>query len=183
MVNTASAPATIDAATLNGDPSFAIAADDCSGVALGAGRRCTITIDFAPTAIGEAATELVIGIVGGRELSARLDGVGARPPQLSVFPASARGGQVVTVRGEGFPTGLVVEVTAGLVADDVVVDPTGAFAHPLVVMANTPSGPIDVMAAGQIDQFDDVVAEMFVRERSDDSGSSVLVGAGVNVRR
>jgi hypothetical protein len=39
------------------------------------------------------------------------------------------------------------------------------------------------MAAGQIDQFDDVVAEMFVRESSDDSGSSVLVGAGVNVRR
>lgn len=183
VVNSAPSSASIDTVTLRGDASFVVATDGCSGVALGEGERCTVTVDFAPTATGDASAELAVLVAGGRELTAALSGTGAAEPTLSVVPEAARSGQVVTVRGDGFPTGLSVDVVSNGETRTAVVGPGGSFSQPVVIMSGTPTGPLDLVVAAQVDQFGEVTTSIVVRSTPDRSGSSVLEGTGVNLGR
>jgi hypothetical protein len=162
---------------------FQIAETDCAAASLPSNGRCSVTIAFAPGATGEQSAQLVASLDGGTEISATLDGVGAEPPTLTVFPGVATTGQVVTIRGDGFPTGLTVELTWSGTTQDVMVDDTGGFAIPVIVLEHTRGGPAEASVAGQTDQFGDVTAEMLVTATSSRSQPGVLDGVGPNVSR
>jgi len=162
---------------------FEIVETGCTGQAVPANGRCSVTIAFAPSATGEQSAQLIASLDGGTEISATIAGIGAPPPTLTVFPGVARAGQVVTLRGSGFPTGLTVELTWSGNPSDVVVDETGGFAIPVIVLPHTRSGPASASVAGQTDQFGDVTATMLVTGTSDRSQPGVLEGVGPNIGR
>jgi hypothetical protein len=162
---------------------FEIVESACAGEAVPANGRCSVTIAFAPSMTGEQSAQLVASFDSGPEISATIDGVGAPPPTLTVLPGVARTGQVVTLRGAGFPTGLTVELTWSETTRDVAVDETGGFAIPVLVMPNTRNGPKTASVAGQSDQFGDVTAMMLVSATTGRSQPSVLDGMGPNISR
>ncbi len=162
---------------------FEIVETDCAAASLASNGRCSVTIAFAPGATGEQSVQLVASLDSGTEISATIDGVGAEPPTLTVLPDVATTGQVVTIRGDGFPTGLTVELTWSGSTQDVVVDDTGGFAIPVIVLQHTRSGPSEASVAGQTDQFGDVTAEMLVTTTTNRSQPSVLDGIGPNISR
>ena len=162
---------------------FEIAETDCAAASLPSNGRCSVTLAFAPTETGEQSVQLVASLGSGTDISATIDGVGAEPPTLTVLPGVATTGQVVTIRGDGFPTGLTLELTWSGNTQDVVVDDTGGFAMPVIVLPHTRSGPSEASIAGQTDQFGDVTAEMLVTATSSRSQPSVLDGIGPNIGR
>ena len=105
-------------------------------------------------------------------------GLGAPEPTLSVVPDVASSGQVVTVFGSGFPAGAVVDFSwnDGLVARDVPIGDLGGFSEVLVILPNTPGGPVDVHVAGQTDLFADVEASMLVTESSSRRSDTAVLG-------
>ena len=185
IVNTTPSAATVVGVRLEPADStgFEIVEDDCAGQAVPANGRCSVTIAFAPTDTGEQSARLIASLDSGIELSAALAGIGAQAPTLTVLPGVATTGQVVTLRGAGFPTGLTVELTWSGSTSDVVVDETGGFAIPVLVMPHTRRGPAGASVAGQVDQFGDVTATMLVTARTGRSQSSVLDGIGPNISR
>ena len=90
---------------------------------------------------------------------------------------------MVTLSGNGFPTGLTVDVAWGAGVQQVVVDDAGTFAVPVVVMSHTATGPATVSVAGQADLFDTVSATMLVTDTSTRSRAVVLDGVGVDIGR
>jgi hypothetical protein len=162
---------------------FEIVETDCAGQSLPVNGRCSITVAFAPEETGSQSAQLVAALIDGPEISAVLSGTGAPPPTLTVLPGVATTGQVVTLRGAGFPTGLTVELTWAGSVRDVVIDDTGGFAIPVVVMAKTNGGPKVASVAGQPDQFGDVSATMLVTARTSRSQPGVLDGMGPNIGR
>lgn len=163
---------------------YSIAATTCGGT-LVAGAGCTIEVDFAPTVEGVAGATLLATEDDGRSTSIALSGVGAPPPSITVIPGVAGPGQVVTVRGSGFPAGAVVELwwADGLVTADVAVGEAGAFDEPIVVLPNTLTGPVPIVVLGQVDLFGDVVGEMIVAGAGSRSNPAVRGGFGPHVSR
>jgi hypothetical protein len=162
---------------------FEIVENGCGGQAVPAAGRCAITIAFAPTDTGEQSARLIASLDSGTEVSATIVGMGAPSPTLTVRPGVATTGQVVTLRGVGFPTGLTVELTWSGSISDVAVDETGGFAIPVLVMPNTRSGPAGASVAGQDGRFGDVTATMLVTARTGRLQPSVLDGIGPNISR
>jgi hypothetical protein len=168
----------VQAAAVRLDPPtpapFAVVADTCSGALLAPGASCTVELSFAPVGIGSFTGLISFDLTDGTTVSATLVGEGTAEPILTPVPAVAAVGQVVTVFGSGFPAGAVVELTRGAVpgGDQVTVDPDGTFAHVFVIMPRTPSGPLTMTVAGQVDLFADVSAEVLVSDRS--SGSDAV---------
>ncbi len=167
-----------------GGAGFEIEETDCVGVSLPSNGRCSVTVAFAPVATGQQSAQLIASLDGGEEISATIDGVGAEPPTLTVFPAVATTGQVVTIRGSGFPAGATVELTwSGSTQDALLVDDTGGFAIPVIVSTHTRSGPSKASVSGQVDRFGDVTAEMLVTTTGNRPQSNVLDGVGPNISR
>ena len=123
-----------------------------------------IEVQFAPTAVGAASAFLTAELSDGSVVTASLSGEGTAEPTLDVVPEVAAAGQVVTVFGAGFPADSTVEFSWDVVAgsESVVVDPDGTFAHVVVVLPNTPMGPVTVEVAGQVDLFNDVEGELLI---------------------
>jgi len=94
-------------------------------------------------------------------------------------PAVAGAGQTVTVFGVGFPPGSTVELSqpGSSTTEPIVVDADGTFAHVVVVMPNTLTGPAVLGVSGQPDAFDDVAAELLVSSREATSADAALRGA------
>ena len=109
-------------------------------------------------------------------------GVGAEPPTLTVFPDVATTGQVVTIRGVGFPTGLTVELTWSGSTQDVA-STTMAVSRFRSSCSNTRQWAVGASVAGQTDQFGDVTATMLVTATTSRSQPSVLEGVGPNIAR
>ena len=185
IVNTTPDAATVVEVRL--DPAdttaFEIVEAGCAGDAVPASGRCSVTVAFAPTTTGEQSVQLIASLDSGTEISATLGGVGAAPPTLTVFPGVARTGQVVTLRGAGFPTGLAVELTWSGTTSEVAVDDTGGFAIPVVVLPHTPSGPASASVDGQTDQFGDVTATVLVTTTTNRPQPGILDGVGPNISR
>jgi hypothetical protein len=162
---------------------FEIAESDCAGTTVPANGRCSVTIAFAPDATGAQSVQLIASLDGDGDIVATISGVGAEPPTLTVTPGVATIHQVVTIRGDGFPTGLDVELTWGGSTQSVVVDDTGGFAIPVVLLPHTRRGPAGASVAGQPDQFGDVTATMLVTATSSRSQPGILEGVGPNIGR
>ena len=166
------------------DSSFEIVSTTCASSIPAAGR-CTVDVAFTPSAEGAETIALTASLVGGGEIVATVSGVGAPPPTLQVVPGVATVGQVVTLRGSGFPTGVTVSLSLldDIVDQAIVVDEAGTFDIPIVVLPNTPQGPIRASVDGIVDQFAEVTAAMVVTSTSDRSSPDVLDGVGPSVGR
>jgi hypothetical protein len=89
VTNSGAAPTGVLTVT-GSDPQFAIGSDLCSAAALGAGKTCTFTVTFSPTAAG--ATSAVLNISSGGTVLGTLQiqgtGTSITPPVLGMTPAS-----------------------------------------------------------------------------------------------
>jgi hypothetical protein len=123
-----------------------------------------IEVQFAPTVVGPASAFVTAELSDGSVVTASLSGEGTAEPTLDVVPEVAAVGQVVTVFGAGFPADSTVEFSWDVVAgsEPIPVDPDGTFAHVVVVLPNTPTGPITVEIAGQPDVFNEVSGELLI---------------------
>lgn len=162
---------------------FQIVETTCADESVAIGARCGVTLSFAPTATGAQSVSLVASLEGGTDIIVPVAGIGAPAPTISVIPGVATVGQVVTLSGAGFPTGITVDVTWGATDLQVVVDDVGTFNIPVVVMANTRIGPAMVSVEGQTDLFGTATGTMLVTNTSDRSGPSILDGIGPNIGR
>jgi len=158
---------------------FVIAADGCTGMSLTPGASCVVDVQFAPITVGSTFAAVVFELSDGTVVTAALDGEGAPGPTLDVVPAVAGAGQTVTVFGVGFPAGSTVEFSqpGTSTAEPIVVDANGTFAHVVVVLPNTLTGPAVLGVRGQPDAFDDVAAELLVSSRGATSADAALRGA------
>jgi len=158
---------------------FTIASDGCGGTSITPGASCVVDVQFAPITVGSAFAAVVFGLSDGSVVTAALDGAGVPGPTLDVVPAVAGAGQTVTVFGVGFPAGSTVEFSqpGTSTAEPIVVDADGTFAHVVVVLPNTLTGPAVLGVSGQPDVFDDVVAELLVSSRGATSADAALRGA------
>lgn len=153
---------------------YSIAADGCTGTALGAGASCTVEVSFTPVEVGASSGTISFDISDGTVVAASLLGDGSAEPTLGPVPAVATPGQVVTVFGGGFPAGAVVQLARAGTSevDEISVDVDGTFAHVFVVLPRTPSGPMTLTVTGQADLFGDVSAELLVSGRGTSSGAA-----------
>ena len=156
---------------------FAIVTDGCRGLRLAAGASCSIEVQFAPLEVGFVTGAATFDLDDGSVITAALDGEGAPEPTLDLVPEVAGAGQTVTVFGVGFPPGVTVALTqpGAALPQPVVVDADGTFAHVVVVLPNTPIGPMLLGVAGQPDAFADVGAELLVSSRGANSDGAALL--------
>ena len=141
-------------------------------------ERCTLTVTFAPIEVGPVETELVAQFDDGRRATAKLSGIGADEPTLTVEPDVAAEGQAVAVFGAGFPAGATITLSwnDGLVTSEHVVSEEGDFSESLVVLRHTPRGPTELLVPAQADLFADVTAELLV-DHSGRRFDAVVLGA------
>ncbi len=158
---------------------FTIASDGCGGTPLAPGASCGVEVQFAPITVGRAIAAVAFRLSDGTVVTAALDGDGVPEPTLDLVPAVAGAGQTVTVFGVGFPPGSTVELSqpGSSTTEPIVVDVDGTFAHVVVVLPNTLTGPAVLGVSGQPDAFDDVVAELLVSSRGATSADAALRGA------
>jgi hypothetical protein len=157
---------------------FTIVGDGCTGTVVAAGATCTVSVEFAPITLGRAAGAVVFGLGEDANVTASLDGEGVPEPTLDLVPSVAGAGQTVTLFGAGFPAGSTVELSqpGSSTLEPIVIDADGTFAHVIVVLPNTPTGPSALRIDGQPDVFDDVTASLLVSSRGAASGDAALRG-------
>lgn len=154
---------------------FAVTQDGCSGRVE---TSCAVEVQFAPTAIGPVTGSVAFRLADGSVVAARLDGTGSPQPTLDVVPGVGGAGQTVTLFGAGFPDGATIQLRRGTdpVADQVVVDADGTFAHVIVVLPNSPTGPMALTVDGEPDVFDATTTELLVSTRGAGSNDAALRG-------
>lgn len=67
--------------------SYSMSNDTCTGVTLGAGASCTLSLSFSPTVPGTAAATLIANANPGGSVSSSLTGTGLPPATLAISPA------------------------------------------------------------------------------------------------
>lgn len=162
---------------------FQIVETTCVDASVAAGARCGITLSFAPTDTGALSATLLASLDGDTDITVPVTGVGAAPPTVSVIPGVATVGQVVTLSGAGFPTGITVDITWASTEYSVDVSDAGTFNLPVVLMSHTPTGPADVSVAGQTDMFATTTGTVLVTRTTDRSVPPVIDGIGPNIGR
>jgi len=179
LTNATARPLQVSAVSINLPDVFTIASDGCSGASLAPGTSCGVEVQFAPITVGRAIAAIAFRLADGTVVTAALDGDGVPEPTLDLVPAVAGAGQTVTVFGVGFPPGSTVELSqpGSSTTEPIVVDADGTFAHVVVVLPNTLTGPAVLGVSGQTDAFDDVVAELLVSSRGATSADAALRGA------
>ena len=176
----------VTAASVDATGPFSIVSDGCAGLRLAAAASCSIDVEFAPSDVGPTTSFVSFALADGTVVTATLDGQGVPEPTLELVPAVAGTGQTVTVFGAGFPAGSTLELTqpGDALVHPVVVDPDGTFAHVIVILPNTPTGPGAIDVAGQRDLFGDVATELLVSSRgSTSNGAALRSSVGTPTRR
>jgi hypothetical protein len=186
MTSTSASTFTVNGVSLDPVGPFSIVTDGCTGTALVPGGSCSVEVQFVPVEVGQASATMTFVLPAGTVITTTVGGEGAPDPTLDLVPAVAGAGQTVTVFGAGFPPGATVDfVQPGVaVAEPLVVDPDGTFAHVVVVLPHTPTGPVTLSVSGQPNLFDDVVAELLVSSRGTSSDDAALrTGFGSSIAR
>jgi hypothetical protein len=160
---------------------FSLVTDACSGIAIAPAASCSVEVQFSPIVVGPAAGSAAFRLDDGTVVTAALSGEGVTAPTLDLLPAVAGAGQTVTVFGAGFPAGSTVELLQPGVAsaEPVIVDADGTFAHVVVVLPHTPTGPTSVTVNGQADVFGEVSVELLVSTRGHASTDAALRGGAI----
>jgi len=158
---------------------FVVATDGCTGMSLSPGASCVVDVQFAPVTVGSALAVVVFRLSDGTVVTATLEGEGVPEPTLDLVPPVGGAGQTVTLFGVGFPPGSTVELSqpGSSTTEPILVDADGTFAHVVVVLPNTLTGPAVLGVSGQPDAFNDVVAELLVSSRGATSADAALRGA------
>lgn len=179
LTNAANRAVQVTTVSIDRPDVFVIAIDGCTGMSLAPGASCVVDVQFAPNTVGSASAAVVFGLSDGTVVTASLAGEAVPGPTLDVVPAVAGAGQTVTVFGVGFPAGSTVEFSqpGTSTAEPIIVDANGTFAHVVVVLPNTSTGPAALGVRGQPDAFNDVVAELLVSSRGATSADAALRGA------
>jgi hypothetical protein len=185
LTNATAATVRVIAITVEVPGVFSLVTDGCSGIAIAPAASCSVEVQFSPVTVGRAVGSTTFQLDDGSFVTAALGGAGVDAPTLDLLPAVAGAGQTVTVFGAGFPAGSTVGLTQPGVAsaEPIVVDADGTFAHVVVVLPNTPTGPMSLTVDGQPDVFDDVVAELLVSTRGSASDDAALRGGSVGAIR
>ena len=178
LSNTTADNLDVSAVTIDVTEAFAVLSDSCTGVSVAPGVSCAVEVQFAPISVGQTNGSVQFQLSDGSVVTASLVGEAVAGPTLDLVPAVAGAGQTVTVFGSAFPPGSTIELSqpGAAVATPVVVDGDGTFAHVVVVLPNTPSGPAGLSVAGQPDVFNDVVAELLVSNRGAASSDAAVRG-------
>jgi hypothetical protein len=181
LTNATSSTIRVSSITVDAPGGFALVGDGCSGLAIAAFASCSVDVQFTPVTIGRSVGSTTFQLSDGTSVTAALGGEGVGAPTLDLVPGVAGAGQTVTVFGAGFPAGSTVELMQPGVAsaEPVVVGADGTFAHVVVVLPNTPTGPTPLTVYGQPDVFADVAAELLVSTRGGASGDAALRGGPV----
>lgn len=74
---------------------FSVITENCTGVTLASGASCTVSVNFAPLALGARSAQLAVSATSGGTGSATLTGSGATSAQLTVTPTALDFGNVV----------------------------------------------------------------------------------------
>ena len=193
LTNPGSDPVTVTAVRVDpADPTFTVFAETCSSAVLAPGASCVVDVQFAPQTLGELSALVIADLADGDAASVLVSGEGISAPTLDVVPDVALAGQVVTVFGAGFPADSTVDFSWGLatassvgdgMTDAVPIDPDGTFAHVLVVLPNTPQGPVPIRVEGQPDTFGDAQTELLVAGNHRGSDPALRDGPGSLHRR
>ena len=181
LTNASTSTVRVGSVTVEGAGVFSLISDACSGIAIAPAASCSVEVQFTPIAVGFAAGSATFQLGDGTVVTASLSGEGVGAPTLDLVPAVAGAGQTVTVFGVGFPAGSTVELMQPGVgsAEPVIVDADGTFAHVVVVLPRTPTGPMALTINGQLDAFDEVSAELLVSTRGNSSTDAALRGGVV----
>lgn len=181
LTNATTSTVRVGSVTVDGLGGFALVSDTCSGSVLSPAASCSVDVQFSPIAVGPAGGSVAFQLGDGTVVSAVLSGEGVAAPTLDLVPAVAGAGQTVTVFGAGFPAGSTVELMQPGVAtaESVVVDADGTFAHVVVVLPHTQTGPTSLTVNGQLDVFGDVSAELLVSTRGNASTDAALRGGAI----
>jgi hypothetical protein len=176
LTNATTSTLRVSSVTVDGTGGFSLVTDACSGIAIARAASCSVEVQFSPIAVGPAAGSVTFQLDDGTVVTAALSGEGVAAPTLDLVPAVAGAGQTVTVFGTGFPAGSTVELMQPGVAfpEPVIVDADGTFAHVVVVLPQTPTGPTSLTVNGQPDVFGDVSAELLVSTRGRASTDAAL---------
>ncbi len=83
------------------DPQFVVTADGCSGLPLAAGKTCTVSLVFKPTAAGTPSATLSASAPGAPPATLPLKGVATGAATLSITPPTLDFGTT----GVGVPVG------------------------------------------------------------------------------
>lgn len=179
LTNSTTDPVTVVAATVTPPGPFSVTTDNCTGRPTEAGESCAIDVTFAPTEVGQTTASLTLMLSDGSLVTASLEGDGTEQPTIELLPAVAGAGQTVTVFGAGFEPGSSIELVrpGARESEFVAIDGDGTFAYVLVVLPNTPAGPLVLEVPGQPDLFADTTAELIVSGRGTSSGDPALRGA------
>ena len=176
LSNPTSGSIQVTSASLESSGVFEIVSDSCSETSIGAGGICSIDVRFAPTDVGPASAVLTFELAGEFPVVALVDGDGVPEPTIDLVPPVAGAGQTVTVFGAGFPPGSIVELLqpGSSTAEPITVELDGTFAHVIVVLPNTPIGPVTLSVPGQPDSFAEVGGELLVSSRGSASADAAL---------
>jgi hypothetical protein len=181
LTNATTGTVRVSSVSVDGTGGFSLVTDACSGIAIARAASCSVEVQFTPIAVGPAAGSVTFQLDDGTVVTAALSGEGVAAPTLDLVPAVAGAGQTVTVFGTGFPAGSTVELMQPGVAtaEPVIVDADGTFAHVVVVLPHTPTGPTSLTVYGQLDVFGDVSAELLVSTRGNASTDAALRGGAI----
>jgi hypothetical protein len=181
LTNATTSTVRVGSITVEAPGVFSLVTDACSGIAIAPAASCSVEVQFTPTEVGLAAGSAEFQLGDGTVVTAALSGEGTAAPTLDLVPAVAGAGQTVTVFGVGFPAGSTVELMQPGVAfpEPVVVGADGTFAHVVVVLPHTPTGPTSLIVNGQLDVFDEVSAELLVSTRGRASTDAALRGGAL----
>jgi hypothetical protein len=149
VTNTGTAPLTITnvtpvgSAPTNFPGDYQITANTCVGTPVLPGLTCTVSVTFAPQAVGSrpALLQFTDNATPGPQLVG-LTGAGG-PPTLVALPPLAPPGGVSQVTGTGFPPGKVVVLTLdGMpqALNQPTASGSGTFTWPLVILPHTSHG-------------------------------------------
>jgi hypothetical protein len=192
LVNNSTGSLNVDDAKIVGaDPNdFVIVSQDCAGNLIPPGSNCTISVGFAPTAIGTRVAELVVtdDLIGSPRIVA-LNGQGLPPAPLICASVSSVDFGSVPIGATSAVQSIVITNCGTQVLDIYSVGLTGANAGDYVINGNGCGQGILVGASCTIDvSFAPTTngqrsAALSISSNSPLSPSTVgLTGAGVNVQ-
>lgn len=153
ITDTGPGPGTVTSVRVSGP--FGTAGDNCGGVTLYHGSRCSVTLRFRPAAPGTVAGELTVTTDDDGEPPASTS-IGAAAtvpaPKLIVSPGVASAGEVTQVRGTSFPPSQKIRLTwrPGLGTALIATSSTGGFGAAMAIFPDDFTGPRILIAASAV---------------------------------
>jgi hypothetical protein len=153
----------IVSAEITGDPAFSVTGDNCSVSTIPSHQSCSVTVQFAPTALGSSSGTLTVASAAGQPATAQLTGTGFVILEIT-FPGQGSGSVADSNLGFSCQTDCKEQITSSITLSESPTDTApginpNAFAGWGGACADSGSdttcGPLDLTADTQVTaQFD-----------------------------